>query len=247
MDNYLTIARYGMFLISYPLSIDRVIMFTGIIETTGTLTAISPTGGDVRLTINAPKLDFSDVKLGDSIASNGICLTVVALDGNNYAVDVSRETLSITALNAWKVGDTLNLEKAMLPTTRFGGHIVAGHVDGVGKIAKIAKDARSVYIEVAIPPELMKYTADKGSITVDGISLTTNRIKPSEHIVCLNIIPHTADMTNIARHWLVGRSVNIEVDLVARYLERLIGAKSGGELPQSNITEEFLLKSGFGR
>lgn len=222
-------------------------MFTGIIETTGTLTAISSTGGDVRLTINAPKLDFSDVKLGDSIASNGICLTVVALDGNNYAVDVSRETLSITALNAWKVGDTLNLEKAMLPTTRFGGHIVAGHVDGVGKIIKIAKDARSVYIEVAIPPELMKYTADKGSITVDGISLTTNRIKPSEHIVCLNIIPHTADMTNIARHWSVGRSVNIEVDLVARYLERLIGAKSGGELPQSNITEEFLLKSGFGR
>lgn len=219
-------------------------MFTGIIETTGTLLAITPTGGDVRLTINAPKLDFSDVKLGDSIASNGICLTVVQIDGNSYAVDVSRETLSITALNVWKVGDTLNLEKAMLPTTRFGGHIVAGHVDGVGKIAKITKDARSVYIEVAIPSELMKYTADKGSITVDGISLTTNRIKPSENIVCLNIIPHTAEMTNIARHWTVGRSVNIEVDLVARYLERLIGAK-GTNSPQSNITEELLLRSGF--
>lgn len=219
-------------------------MFTGIIETTGTLLAITPTGGDVRLTINAPKLDFSDVKLGDSIASNGICLTVVQIDGNSYAVDVSRETLSITALNVWKVGDTLNLEKAMLPTTRFGGHIVAGHVDGVGKITKITKDARSVYIEVAIPSELMKYTADKGSITVDGISLTTNRIKPSENIVCLNIIPHTAEMTNIARHWTVGRSVNIEVDLVARYLERLIGAK-GTNSPQSNITEELLLRSGF--
>lgn len=218
-------------------------MFTGIIETTGTLSAITPIGGDVRLTISAPDLDFCDVKLGDSIASNGICLTVVAIDGNSYAVDVSRETLAISALNVWKVGDTLNLEKAMLPTTRFGGHIVAGHVDGVGKIAKIAKDARSVYIEVAIPPELMKYTADKGSITVDGISLTTNRIKPSENIVCLNIIPHTAEMTNIARHWTVGRAVNIEVDLVARYLERLIGAKT--DTPQSKITEELLIKSGF--
>ncbi|WFF38665.1 riboflavin synthase [Moraxella nasibovis] len=219
-------------------------MFTGIIEATGTLTAITPTGGDVRLTIHAPNLDFGDVKLGDSIASNGICLTVVAVDGDSYAVDVSRETLSITALSAWKVGDTLNLEKAMLPTTRFGGHIVAGHVDGVGRIAKIAKDARSVYIEVLIPPELMKYTADKGSITVDGISLTTNRIKPSENVVCLNIIPHTAEMTNIARHWSVGRSVNVEVDLVARYLERLIGAKSDNT-PTSKVTEELLIKSGF--
>lgn len=220
-------------------------MFTGIIENTGTLTAITPTGGDVRLTIFAPDMDFGDVKLGDSIASNGICLTVVAIDGNSYAVDVSRETLSMTALNAWKVGDTLNLEKAMLPTTRFGGHIVAGHVDGVGKIAKIAKDARSVYIEVSLPPKLMKYTADKGSITVDGISLTTNRIKPSDNLVCLNIIPHTAERTNIARHWTVGRAVNVEVDLVARYLERLIGAKDDNT-PQSNITEEFLVNSGFG-
>lgn len=219
-------------------------MFTGIIETTGALTAITPIGGDVRLTIHAPNLDFGDVKLGDSIASNGICLTVVAIDGVSYAVDVSRETLSITAMNVWRVGDTLNLEKAMLPTTRFGGHIVAGHVDGVGKIAKISKDARSVYIEVAIPPELMKYTADKGSITVDGISLTTNRIKPSDNVVCLNIIPHTAEMTNIARHWSVGRSVNVEVDLVARYLERLIGAKADSR-PASRVTEELLIQSGF--
>ncbi|OOR88168.1 riboflavin synthase [Moraxella caviae] len=222
-------------------------MFTGIIENTGRLQAISQIGGDVRLTIHAPKMDFSDVKLGDSIASNGICLTVVAIDGDSYAVDVSRETLSKTALQGWQVGDTLNLEKAMLPTTRFGGHIVAGHVDGVGKIAKIAKDARSVYIEVQIPSELMKYTADKGSITVDGISLTTNAIKPDENIVCLNIIPHTAEMTNIARHWQVGKAVNIEVDLVARYLERLLLSRVNDEqtAPKNTISEQFLAQNGF--
>lgn len=224
-------------------------MFTGIIETTGTIQAISPTGGDVQLTIDAPKMDFGDVKLGDSIASNGICLTVVAVSGNSYSVDVSRETLNKSALSAWKVGDTVNLEKAMLPTTRFGGHIVAGHVDGVGKITKIAKDARSVYVEVAIPSELMRYTADKGSITVDGISLTTNAIKPNDNIVCLNIIPHTAECTNIARHWTVGQVVNIEVDLVARYLERLIFAKDSiikdNEPKSSTITAEMLIKNGF--
>ncbi len=224
-------------------------MFTGIIETTGTIQAISPTGGDVRLTIDAPNMDFGDVKLGDSIASNGICLTVVAVSSSSYVVDVSRETLNKSALSAWKVGDTVNLEKAMLPTTRFGGHIVAGHVDGVGKITKIAKDARSVYVEVVIPSELMRYTADKGSITVDGISLTTNAIKPNDNIVCLNIIPHTAERTNIAQHWSVGRVVNIEVDLVARYLERLIFAKDSimkdNEAKASTITAEMLAKNGF--
>ncbi|WP_066804490.1 riboflavin synthase [Moraxella oblonga] len=218
-------------------------MFTGLIEATGTLIAMTPTGGDVRLTIRSQSLDFGDVKLGDSIASNGICLTVVALDGNSYEVDVSQETLHKSALAGWKVGDTLNLEKAMLPTTRFGGHMVAGHIDGVGRIVKIAKDARSIYVEVAIPKELMKYTADKGSITVDGISLTTNAIKPSENIVCLNIIPHTAKETNIDKHWRVGARVNIEVDLVARYLERLLLGQK--ETPTSNITMEFLAENGF--
>lgn len=227
-------------------------MFTGIIEATGTLSALSFIGQDVRLTVHAPALDFSDVKLGDSIASNGICLTVVSVDGDSYAVDVSRETLSVTALNTWKTGDTLNLEKAMLPTTRFGGHIVAGHVDGVGKVSKIAKDARSVYVEITLPPKLMKYTANKGSITVDGISLTTNRIKPDENIVCLNIIPHTAQMTNIARHWTMGRKVNIEVDLMARYLERLMMTKTDENTDQNDKQDgendhmdTLLKKAGF--
>lgn len=220
-------------------------MFTGIIEATGTLLNITPIGGDVRLTIGSQNLDFIDIKLGDSIASNGICLTVVAIDGNRYAVDVSYETLSISAIEHWQVGDTLNLEKAMLPNTRFGGHMVAGHIDGMGNIVTMHKDARSIYVEVKIPSELMKYTADKGSITVDGISLTTNRIKPSENVVCLNIIPHTAQMTNIDKHWRVGAKVNIEVDLVARYLERLLFAQKTDDTPKSNITMAFLAENGF--
>ena len=221
-------------------------MFTGIIECTGKIRAISEAGGDIRLTIDAPELDFSDVKLGDSIASNGICLTVVEVQGKSYAVDVSRETLNKTALLHWQVGNTVNLEKAMLPTTRFGGHIVAGHVDGVGKIALIIQDARSIYIEIELPALLMKYTADKGSVTVDGISLTTNAIKPKDNLICLNIIPHTAQLTNIARHWTLGRLVNIEVDLLARYLERLLTDKTTANTPTSNIDEAFLAKHGFG-
>src|SRR5699024_2736773 len=131
---------------------------------------------DVRLVIESDNLDFSDVKLGDSIASNGICLTVVDMDSNRYSVDVSRETLNKTAMNNWQQGDTLKLEKAMLPTTRFGGHMVSGHVDGVGTIEVMTEDARSIYIEIAIPEALKKYAATKGSITVDGISLTTNLV-----------------------------------------------------------------------
>lgn len=218
-------------------------MFTGIIETLGRIHAINRIGGDVQMVIDAPDLDFSDVKLGDSIASNGICLTVVSIGDKRYAVDVSRETLGKTALQNWRVGDVINLEKAMLPTTRFGGHIVAGHVDGVGRVREIKSDARSVYIEIEIPAELMRYTAHKGSITLDGISLTTNAIKPEQNRVCLNIIPHTAERTNIAKHWQVGALINVEVDLVARYLERLL--LSNQDRPTSGVTEELLMRSGF--
>ena len=222
-------------------------MFTGIIESVGHVKSMQPVGGDIRLTIESDDLDFSDVKLGDSIASNGICLTVVAMGSNYYSVDVSRETIARTALKSLKPGHIVNLEKAMLPTTRFGGHIVAGHVDGVGIISKVEKDARSIYIEIEIPKELAHYTATKGSITVDGISLTTNLVR--DNIVSLNIIPHTAQVTNIGKHWLLGNKVNIEVDIVARYLERLINKdnRSANTIsnPQTDITEAFLADNGF--
>ena len=174
-------------------------------------------------------------------------MTVVELGNNHYSVDVSRETIARTALEALKAGHTVNLEKAMLPTTRFGGHIVAGHVDGVGVVSKLQQDARSIYIEIEIPQELAHYTATKGSITVDGISLTTNLVR--DNIVSLNIIPHTAQVTNIDKHWLVGNKVNIEVDIVARYLERLLNKSQSGGMnaanPQSQITEAFLADNGF--
>lgn len=226
-------------------------MFTGIIESVGKVKSMQPTGGDIRLVIESDQLDFSDVKLGDSIASNGICLTVVDFGSNYYAVDVSRETIARTALEDLKTGDTVNLEKAMLPTTRFGGHIVAGHVDGVGIVSKLEQDARSIYIEIEIPKELAHYTATKGSITLDGISLTTNLVR--DNIVSLNIIPHTAKVTNIAKHWQIGSKVNVEVDIVARYLERLLTKEQTGTMntsksgtdTQSNITEAFLAENGF--
>ena len=221
-------------------------MFTGIIESMGKVKAMQPVGGDIRLVIESKRLDFSDVSLGDSIACNGICLTVVDLGSNYYAVDVSRETIARTALEDLKVGHKVNLEKAMLPTTRFGGHIVAGHVDGVGIVRKLQQDARSLYIEIEIPADIAHFTATKGSITVDGISLTTNLVR--DNIVCLNIIPHTAQITNIAEYWLVGNQVNIEVDIVARYLERLINKSkrhNSAESTPSTLTEAFLADNGF--
>ena len=222
-------------------------MFTGIIEATGKIVAITPTQGDIRLKVQSDYLDFADVKLGDSIASNGICLTVVEQGKDWYAVDVSRETLNKTAMQQWQVGDVLNLEKAMLPTTRFGGHIVTGHVDTTGTVKLIKNDSRSIYIEIEIPSEFTKYVATKGSVTLDGISLTSNLVEGN--VISLNIIPHTAQVTNIARHWKVATKVNIEVDVVARYLEKLL-VSTPDNMSNSNhegITLSFLQQNGFSK
>lgn len=222
-------------------------MFTGIIEATGKIVAITPTQGDVRLKVQSDYLDFADVKLGDSIASNGICLTVVEQGKDWYAVDVSRETLNKTAMQQWQVGDVVNLEKAMLPTTRFGGHIVTGHVDTTGTVKLIKNDSRSIYIDIEIPSEFTKYVATKGSVTVDGISLTSNLVEGN--VISLNIIPHTAQVTNISRHWKVATKVNIEVDVVARYLEKLL-VSAPDNMSNSNhegITLSFLQQNGFSK
>lgn len=222
-------------------------MFTGIIEATGKIVAITPTQGDVRLKVQSDYLDFANVKLGDSIASNGICLTVVEQGKDWYAVDVSRETLNKTAMQQWQVGDVVNLEKAMLPTTRFGGHIVTGHVDTTGTVKLIKNDSRSIYIEIEIPSEFTKYVATKGSVTVDGISLTSNLVEGN--VISLNIIPHTAQVTNISRHWKVATKVNIEVDVVARYLEKLL-MSTPDNMSNSNhegITLNFLQQNGFSK
>lgn len=217
-------------------------MFTGIVESLGQVASLQSVGGDVRLRI-ATDLDMSDVHLGDSIATNGICLTVTAWGSSWYEADVSRESLNRSTLGQWQVGQAVNVEKAMLPTTRFGGHIVSGHVDGVGEITLLRQDARSLYFEVTAPVELAKYLAEKGSVTVDGISLTINHLRGN--IFSLNLIPHTAERTNIST-WQVGSKVNLEVDVLARYIERLLlGDKAAQTTEQSKISMDFLAENGF--
>ena len=217
-------------------------MFTGIIESLGKVESVQSVGGDVRLRIGTD-LDMSDVHLGDSIATNGICLTVIEWGENWYAADVSRESLNRTTLGTWKVGQRVNVEKAMLPTTRFGGHIVSGHVDAVGEITVVREDARSIYYEVTAPAEIAKYLAEKGSVTVDGISLTINHLRGN--VISLNLIPHTAERTNIGT-WKTGAKVNLEVDVLARYIERLmLGDKAAETKEQSKLSMAFLAENGF--
>lgn len=217
-------------------------MFTGIIEAVGTLTAITPKGEDISVTVDAGQLDMSDVKLGDSIATNGVCLTVTHLDGRRYTADLSVETMNKTGFTGYKVGDTVNLEKAMLPTTRFGGHIVSGHVDGVGEIIERQLVGRAIELWVAMPQEIARYVAEKGSVTVDGISLTVNGLR--KNAFKLTIVPHTSQETTIDQ-FQVGRRVNLEVDVMARYMERLLQGAGESQEPQSRLTMEFLQQNGF--
>lgn len=194
-------------------------MFTGIIETVGEVVAKELREGDVKLTLEADESYLEAVMLGDSIACNGVCLTVVDRTSNQFMLDVSVETLSLTTIGDWDVGSKVNLEQAMIASSRFGGHIVSGHIDRIGEIIDIAEDARSWRITVRVPKNIRQYIAKKGSICVDGVSLTINSVEDSEFSV--NIVPHTLSHTIIGDYKL-NQKVNIEIDTIARYVERLV-------------------------
>ena len=197
-------------------------MFSGIIADVGSITNTADREGGLRLTIDTNALGLDDVLLGDSIAVNGVCLTVIALDGYAFTVDVSRETLDCTVgLDA--MGAAVNLEKALRLSDRLGGHLVSGHVDGVGDVVAFDDLGESWKLTIRAPQALAKFIAPKGSVTVNGVSLTTNRVEGSEFD--LNLIPHTLQMTNL-KDLATGGQVNLEVDLIARYVERMLAGQS---------------------
>ncbi len=215
-------------------------MFTGIIEAKGKVLAKQAQGGDLKVSLETGALDLSDVKLGDSIAVNGVCLTVIELQADGFSADISNETLAYTRWSEINLGDSVNLEKALTPTTRLGGHLVSGHVDGIGQVIERQEDARSIRLKVQVPTELARYIAHKGSITVDGVSLTVNAVHGE--VFELNIVPHTAKET-ILYGYGPGQNVHLEVDLIARYLERLISGQA--QPKQSNLSAGFLAEHGF--
>jgi len=221
-------------------------MFTGIIESVGYISAVQLQQGDMQLCVSTAALDMSDVVIGDSIATNGVCLTVIKLTAQGFWADVSVETLVHTVFASIKVGDKVNLEKALLPSSRMGGHIVTGHVDGIGEVIERSQDARSVKLVVRAQHNIAHYIAAKGSITVDGVSLTVNDVQQTSF--SLNIVPHTAQNT-VLIDYQVGTKVHLEVDIISRYLERLLQKPSltvGEEvIPESAIDLAKLAEFGF--
>ena len=211
-------------------------MFTGIIKAKGTIIAMDKRGGDVRLSVRSEGLPWSDYEVGESIAVNGVCLTAVALHEDGFDTDVSVETLDVTALGGLAAGSAVNLEPAISLGERLGGHLVSGHVDCTGKVISRAADARSIRLTIEIPKEYARYVAKKGSVCIDGVSLTVNEV--SGNTFDLNIIPHTSEVT-IIDDYAAGTVVNVEVDLLARYLERLLDKDGDG------ISLEFLKAHGY--
>ena len=215
-------------------------MFTGIIEAVGKIEARSQEKGEWRLKFFTGDLDLSDVKIGDSIAVSGCCLTVVEKHATAFLADVSNETMRCTSLGTLEIGSAVNLEKAMLATDRFGGHIVSGHVDGVGHLIKVENEGQSIKMTFKIPSNLSKYVAAKGSICVDGTSLTVN--EANDDYFAVNLIPHTQDET-VSGSYQIGDSVNLEVDIIARYLERM---NEGLNNKAHEVTKDYLKENGFG-
>ncbi len=216
-------------------------MFTGIILAVGKIAKIEQKSGDVRLTIDTGKLSLADTNIGDSIAVNGICLTAVSLSEYGFVADVSNETLARTNLKQAATGTPVNLELALTPQTRMGGHIVSGHVDGLAALVEKKQDGRSMRLKFKAPDNLAKYIAEKGSICINGISLTINTIEGA--VFSVNVVPHTLRETTLGS-LAIGGKINLEVDLLARYMERLMKGEAAATCP-AGVTENLLKESGF--
>lgn len=216
-------------------------MFTGIVEEMGTIAGIQKGAKSAVLTIQAEKV-FSDIHIGDSIALNGVCLTVTSFNGNTYTADVMNETLRRSSLGSLTIGSKVNLERAMAANGRFGGHIVSGHIDGTGTITKVEKDDNAIWYTIAAEENLMKYIVEKGSIAIDGISLTV--AKRSDMDFAISMIPHTAKETVLSQK-KPGDIVNLENDIVGKYIEQLMHYEKKEEKKESRLTKEFLLQAGF--
>ena len=214
-------------------------MFTGIIEAVGQIKSLTPKNGDLLIEIDTKDWDLGDVVIGDSIAVNGVCLTAIKLSESGFTADVSGETLSKSILDQAKIGQSVNLEKALRLSDRLGGHIVSGHVDGIGTVASRTQDARSWRFVIVPPADLMKYIAPKGSITINGISLTVNNVEVDRFDV--NIVPHTLQCTTMGA-MQSGDRVNLEIDVLARYLEQLMKHTDSEE---SGVSKDLLQKAGF--
>ena len=200
-------------------------MFTGIVQSMGRVAALDPRGGDLRLRIHAPGIDAARLQLGDSVACSGTCLTVVGLEGDVFLADVSRETLALTTLGQWQAGQAINLEPALRAGDPLGGHLVSGHVDGVALLVGRHDDARSLRLRWRAPATLARFIAPKGSVALDGVSLTVNEVEGAEFGV--NLIPHTRQVTTLGA-LAPGASVNLEIDVMARYAARLLESGAGG-------------------
>jgi riboflavin synthase len=194
-------------------------MFTGIVQAVGEVRSVTPRGADAEFSIAAGDLDLSSVSVGDSISVSGCCLTVTRLEGDSFAADASIETLNVTTLGSWRPGRKVNLEKALVAGQPLGGHYVTGHVDGIATVVAVEEDARSLRVEFEAPPSLARYIARKGSVCIDGVSLTVNDVNGPRFGV--NLIPHTLSVTTLGE-CQPGTQVNLEIDIIARYLERLV-------------------------
>jgi riboflavin synthase len=221
-------------------------MFTGIIETVGSVISVSPAANGLQLSISAPGINFHNIKIGDSIAVNGVCLTATRISesASIFSADASHETVSITNIKYLKTGSPVHIERALAASERFDGHIVTGHVDAMGTIQDITSSGDSTDYHIAAPKNLLKYIAKKGSIAVDGVSLTVNDVN-DEGIFRLTIIPHTASVTNIS-NWYIGYEPNLEVDILARYVERMNQfMKTPEKVQTEGLTEKTLIENGF--